>query len=567
MNAQTEIAALSLLALTACAHQGATTDVVGPRSSRVDIYKPWPGADKLYVPVDLGDGTPRMMLLDSGAGVTLLTPDVADALGLSLSPQVSEYMQVSGVLEARTAVLPKLTIGRQTLANVQVAVPVAPVHDRAGGVAIAGLLGANVLSRFQIVVDYPANRLELHHAGTQPPPEGAAPLYFDGQHAMTGIVLVGQRDGVTAKQQLLVDIDTGSRGLWLFGELSDDLASLASEGLEPVVGVSSAEDMPMSALLRTTRRIPVIQVHAGGTIIDRKLDATWTSFDQPALGLTTPSPGLLGHALLDGYRAVLDYQAQRFALLPPRSTRPEHDINQWQLRRLRHSHDADRRLRMAELQSWMGDLDQARHSLERHHARHPDDDRGTVMLARMWRLNGDADAALDLLSKLDGAALAKQGELDAVVNSMWLRGQSDQALALAQQAVAALPDSQEAWVSMADAGRAAGKLPAARQALLRANTLAEAPDGDLLRRAWIATEEGDVFGALTHLRRRLEMQPSGMITPWFYAPLAVENNQIPLLLEDLDRTRARLHPGEGGLDFLAAAYQRAGRTKLAHTLV
>jgi len=540
--------------------------VRGPRSTRVPLYKPWPGADKVYVEVDLGDGVPRLMLLDSGAGLTFIVPAVAEELGLTLSEEVQQYLQVSGPLEAHGAVVPKLRVGRETLRDVQVAVPSGAVLDEAGGVPVAGYLGSNVLSHFQVVVDYPANRLELNRAGTQPVPPGAAPLYFDGQHAMTGIVLVASRDGQTAEQQILVDIDTGARGLWLSGTLAPELAALATRGLEPVVGVSRDDDLPLRSWLQETARIPVTQVHAGGGVVERSLDAIWTAsgVDGPdALGAT---PGLLGHAVLDGYRAVLDYPAQRFALLPAEHTRPENDVQSWRLAQLRHSPDPLRRVRMAELYTWMGDLDRARKSLEQHHRRSPGEPEGTVMLARLRRIDGDPAAAEALLADVSPADLVKQGEIIARVDALWLDGKAPAGLELAQAAVDSAADAPAAWVALADARRAVGDLRGAREALVKANAVAQDPNGSLLRRAWIATEEGDDFGALTHLRRLLELDPSGAYTPWFYGQVAQRTGQQAMLLADLDRVRAQLHPGEGSLDFLAAGYHRAGQDDTAQEL-
>ncbi len=549
---------LALLFLApACAHRAAGADLVGPKRSELPMYRAWPGGDKLYVEVDLGDGVPRMMLLDTGAGVSLITAEVAAELGLPLSEQVDQYMQVSGVLEARSGVLPEVRIGRHRIRNIKVAVPNEAVHDEAGGVPFAGLLGSNVLSHFQVTVDYPANRLVLARPGSELLPEDAAPLYFDGQHAMTGVVLVGQRDGQTIEEQALVDIDTGARGLWLFGGVSDDFAALASEGLEPVVGVSSGDGLPLRAMMRTTRRIPVIAVYAGGTVVERELDVTWTGFDQEQ-ELAATTPGLLGHTVLDGYRAMLDYPGQRFALLPPDQVRPENDIQSWRLATLKKSREPDKLVRMAQVQTWMGDIDAARGSLEKHHRKHPDDAEGTVLLARMMRFDGQPEAALDLVRGLDPGQLAELGEIVAVTNGLWLAGQVDDALAIAQAAVDARPELAEAWLALADARRAAGDLTAARAAVVEANILDENPDGSLLRRAWIAEEDGDQLGSLSHLRRHLDLHPAASVTPWFYGLLVQGPDERAMLETDLDRAVGRLHPGEGALDFIAAAYQRAG---------
>lgn len=557
---------LLLGALLACAHRSPGATVTGPRRSSLDLYKPWTGADKLYVEVDLGDGQPRLMLLDSGAGTTLLTPQVAAELGLVLSDEVTQYMQVSGLLEARSAVIPELRIGRHRVSDVHVAVPLLDVHDRAGGVEIAGLLGANVLARFQVWVDYPDQRLELFRPGGRPVPESAAPMTFDGQHAMTAVVLVAQGPNGRVEEELLVDIDTGARGLWLFGALPSSLELLGSAGLEPVVGVSSPSGQPTSALLKSTRRIPLVSVRAGGATLDRELDAIWSA---PAADDTSPSlasPGLLGHSVLEGNRVLLDYAAQRFAILPPKRQRDELDVHAWRLRSLRHSEAPDAAIQQAEMRIWMGQLDQARKTLVRHTRRQPEDSEAVILLARLERNDGAVVDSLRRLQLLSASQLVQGGEIIATVNSLWLTDQAAAGLSLARKATEDQPEEAAAWVALSDALRFSGDPSGARAALARAGELLGDPDAQLLRRAWCARDEGDQDAALAYLRRLLDREPSGLLTPWFYADIALAHGQQTLAIVDLDRLRSRLHDGQGALDFLAYAYVRLGQTELGHSL-
>lgn len=519
--------------------------------ARLDLYKPWPQADKVYVEVDLGDGKPRVMLLDSGAGTTLITPKVARELGLPLSAEVRQYVQISGLLEARSAIIPELRIGGQRVFDVHAAVPEEAVAERAGGVETAGLLGANVLSRFQVWVDYPAQRLELRRPGHRPPPTSAVPMTFDGQHAMTAIRLWPASPGAPEPLDLLVDIDTGARGLWLFGALPDSLSALAGTGQEPVLGISAPENQPTEAFLRETRRVPIARIEAGGAQLSRPVDAIWTL--PPEGQLPSASPGLLGHEVLDGHRVLLDYGAQRFALLPPRRERPERDIHEWKLRTLRDRRDPEQVRERATLLAWLDRLPAARKELSRHLRRVPGDHAAGVLLARILRVQGEPMAALDLLAELPIEELVESGELVGVVNSRALLGQGGEGLDLARKAVEARPDAPVAWIALADAQRATGLAGDCRRSLLEATTRLGEPEAQLMRRAWCAAEDGDLDAALSHLRRQLEREPSGTITPWFYARILVRSGEQELGREDLQRLLGRLHEGQGALDFLAHA--------------
>ena len=155
----------------------------------------------------------------------------------------------------------------------------------------------------------------------------------------------------------------------------------------------------------------------------------------------------------------------------------------------------------------------------------------------------------------------------SAVNGLWLEKRGDEAQALARRAVQSHPESPFAWLALSDISRATRDFKTARTALRQANKLDQNPDGHLLRRAWIASEEGDHYASITHIRRLIELYPSGAVAPWFYALQVEDTEQVTLFLDDLDRARRRLHPGDGPLDFLAGAYQVIGQPELASAIM
>ena len=91
----------------------------------------------------------RQMVLDTGARITVVHPDVAREIGLDLS-EVSE-VELVGV--AGSAVVPKATIDAvsvlgQTVRNLDVICH--PLHPRLG---FDGILGMNFLQHFNILID------------------------------------------------------------------------------------------------------------------------------------------------------------------------------------------------------------------------------------------------------------------------------------------------------------------------------------------------------------------------------------------------------------------------------
>ena len=98
------------LLLTACAaHRPAAPGLpTGPRKATVPLYRPGPDAPKIYVEADLGDGVPRVFMVDTGAVVSVLTQDVADALGLRSVEQPGRLVGLGGAVRWVQATVPTL---------------------------------------------------------------------------------------------------------------------------------------------------------------------------------------------------------------------------------------------------------------------------------------------------------------------------------------------------------------------------------------------------------------------------------------------------------------------------
>jgi tetratricopeptide (TPR) repeat protein len=154
----------------------------------------------------------------------------------------------------------------------------------------------------------------------------------------------------------------------------------------------------------------------------------------------------------------------------------------------------------------------------------------------------------------------QEHELIATVNGLWLAGRASEGLRIAEEAVEREPTAADAWVALSDARRASGDLSGAREAITEANRLDENPDGHLLRRAWIAREEGDRYGAITYVRQAMRLVPADGVAPWFYAMEVAGTPEEGMFRNDLGRALARLHPSDRPFDFLSAAYAELGET-------
>ena len=554
---------LAAALLGGCAHHSRSRvdGIVGPEVSVLPLYRAYADGPRIYVEVDLGDGVPRFFLVDTGSTITTISAEVAAALELSVQENGGWLVGVSGQTRWKRSTLETVTIGRFTVEDIEVGVDVEGVPPRAGVVPLAGLMGNNVWKHFQLELDYVGGKMLLARPGQLPVPDRAQPMHFDGQHISTDVQITFSTGEETEEKPLTVLVDTGAGGLLLSGHTVAGLEPHTTTGVELIYGVGAGDDLPVSNFLRQTRRLPVTAVDIGGQAIARPLEATWLS----GRGLSS----LLGHEILDGHRVFIDYQAGLISLSDSTAPPAQPDIHDRYLAVLRRQRGSSPEaiLERVEVLAWKRELAEASRVLTTYVSSHPEDARAMVSLASITRYQGEPAEALRQLLAMPVELLVSEEALLAAVNGLWLEGRTEEAQALARAAVEAAPEHPGAWLALSDISRAAGDFSTARTALRQANRLEQNPDGHLLRRAWLASEEGDHYAAITHIRRLIELYPSGSVAPWFYALQVEDTDQVALFLDDIARARRRLHPGDGPLDFLAGAYQVIGQPELAASIM
>ena len=549
-----------------CAHVS-DASVRGPRHDQMPVYRPYAGADKLYVEADPGDGVPRLFMVDTGASISVITPEVADALKLTISDAGDELVGLGGRAAWRRANLSDLKIGSYKVYDVEVAVGVPGVPTTAGLAPVAGILGNNVWGRFQLAIDYPANLLELARPGTMELPATATPMVFNGQHVSTSTKLMAGTAEAPQMKTVTLEVDTGARGVVVSGSAGEGLETLATEGEEVILGVGAGDDVPTANFIRTTRRVQLRGLELGGQTIERDMELTWLNYDDDTATIGPPDlRGLIGHEALEGHKVIFDYTGGRFAVTPSTSKTVNRDVHELLLADLKRRDDLEGLRLKATTLAILSRTDDAERVIDQVLKRAPGDPGVTVLRARIRRDQGRPADALALTRALSPGDLVDQGEIIAVVNGLWLAGEAAEGRRIAEAAVTDRPEAAEAWIAMADAARFTDDFARAREALRQANRLDELPEGHLLRRAWLAGDEGDYQAGLTHARRLLERAPTWGATLWLYGQLAAASGDTSLLHADLDHALSRLHPGDQPLDFAAMAWRISGDPERAATL-
>jgi clan AA aspartic protease (TIGR02281 family) len=113
--------------------------------------------NQVFVPVILGRGNKTMkasLNLDTGAEITIISPDVAKRLNIDMQSEPTEVFEgISGKTTGHVTKLRQVSVGPHTYSGLEVAV----LPDYADG---DGLLGMDFLRRFKYKIDFERQVIE-----------------------------------------------------------------------------------------------------------------------------------------------------------------------------------------------------------------------------------------------------------------------------------------------------------------------------------------------------------------------------------------------------------------------
>lgn len=125
-----------------------------------------PGGAFILLSVYANNAGPYRFLLDTGASASVISPKLANELGLSGEP--IEALGVMGSPSAQLATLDSLSAGGHTVRNSAVAIAdVFEYTSAAAGVPVDGIIGYSFLKQFLVEIDYPGRRVHFVRVQTE----------------------------------------------------------------------------------------------------------------------------------------------------------------------------------------------------------------------------------------------------------------------------------------------------------------------------------------------------------------------------------------------------------------
>lgn len=113
------------------------------------------------VPVHINGKGPYDFVLDTGAGNTVVTPELAKLIGLDAKPVHGIARGVGGDVQLELAVAETLSVGDSKISNTQVVVLDLSKVSPKGKLIEHGIIGYDFLRNFETVIDYPQKQFSF----------------------------------------------------------------------------------------------------------------------------------------------------------------------------------------------------------------------------------------------------------------------------------------------------------------------------------------------------------------------------------------------------------------------
>jgi predicted aspartyl protease len=241
------------------------------------------------------------LVVDTGATQSILDKTVADSLGQSKETKF-EMTTGSGTVPLAYLTLPKLQLGKITFQDLPFAVTDLSPLTQVIGRHPSGLLGANVLRRFLVTVDYEHKILTLAHPDNVQLKPHTIVIPAKPTLGLFGLLVDGSLDG----KEFSFLVDTGAA----FNNMSEKLAKPVLSG--PLLPVGTVQGLD-------GRKIPIgsVQFNAlkmGSLTVKRPVFSIAPPGANPAGLIAGAGIAILGNPFWSKFCLTVDYQNQRILL-------------------------------------------------------------------------------------------------------------------------------------------------------------------------------------------------------------------------------------------------------------
>ncbi len=280
-----------------------TAATLSPRSAKVKFRLTGGAQPLILLPVQVNGSGPFEFILDTGAGTSLLSSDLAKQLEMKIVGS-KEGQSAGGKVAVSLAKTDSLAVGEAKLQDVDVGVVDLAHIGKTIGAKVDGDLGYNFLKQFRLTIDYCNCEVRL---------DDPKLVENFGRSAKTEVPM---RLASPAKPLILVDVRANGRGPFQFAidtgtsttAITPELAKqlrIKSSPIDPVTTGGAQVDVTAGTLQ---------SFKIGGAKIDNMAVVVADFFAMLSNAIGAKLDGIVGYNFLRNYKVVIDYPGETFSL-------------------------------------------------------------------------------------------------------------------------------------------------------------------------------------------------------------------------------------------------------------
>lgn len=280
-----------------------TAATLSLQSSRVKFRLAGGTQPLILLPVRVNGQGPFDFILDTGAGTSLLSTELAKQLDVKILGS-KEGHSAGGKVSVSLGKVDSLMLGETKLEGVEVGVVDLGHIGRAVGAKLDGDLGYNFLKHFRVTIDYRDFELRL---------EDPKRVESFARGAQTEVAI---RLAAPAKPLILVDVHANGHGPFQFAidtgtsttAITPDLARELRLETSPV-GAGTTGGAPVDFSAGSLQSFQL-----GGVKIDNVAVVVADFFNMLSAAVGAKLDGIVGYNFLRNYKVVIDYPGETLTL-------------------------------------------------------------------------------------------------------------------------------------------------------------------------------------------------------------------------------------------------------------
>jgi predicted aspartyl protease len=280
-----------------------TAATLSPSSAKVKFRLAGGAQPLILLPVHVNDRGPFDFILDTGAGTSLLTPELAKQLNVKIVGS-KEGQSAGGKVAVSLAKADSLAVGEARIDDVDLGIVDLAHVGKTIGAKIDGDLGYNFLKHFRVTINYRDCEIRFDD------PKRVKAL----ERATKTAVPI--RLASPAKPLLLIDVHLNGRGPFQFAIDTGTSTTAITPQLASELGVANS---PIGTGTTAGAHVDVRagnieSFQLGGAKIDNMTVVVADFFEMLSAAIGAKLDGIVGYNFLRNYKVAIDYPGETLTL-------------------------------------------------------------------------------------------------------------------------------------------------------------------------------------------------------------------------------------------------------------